>query len=169
MTVRAAPRNAMRDKTGKKAVRMVCSPSLSVFCILVCPFGYWPSDSPRLTRNKAKALRYSVGPIRAETLLLQQRRKGFLLLGNCIQFLGGNGPRCDVSAPVHPMRHAPGPGRSVRRVGRLLKICDHENLSPRSEVLVQRITQDEARQYRSKVATLYLNSTRICPTEPNHL
>ena len=58
MAVRTVPPNAIRDKTGKKAVRPESLYQFERFVApLVCPFGYCPSDSPRLTRNKAKALR----------------------------------------------------------------------------------------------------------------
>ena len=155
----------------KKPSGQRCSTGLSVFCVLVCPFGYCPSDSPRLTRNKAKALRNALlcGAYLCRNPFASTEAEGFSAFWELYTIPGRRWAEMRRICTSESNETCFGPSRSVRRVGRWLKICDHENLSPGSEVLFQRIIQDEARQYRSKVATLHLNSTRIYPINPNHL
>ena len=69
-------------------------------------------------------MRYSAGPIRAETLLLQQRQKGFLLLGNCIQSL---------IASLPTINQCPVKGEFCRRIGWLKPDSGLKNMDGRGE------------------------------------
>ena len=82
MAVRTAPQNTTRDKTDKKAVGPASLYQFERFLrfglsFRILPFRFAP---PYSYQGESTALmRYSAGPIRAETLLLVCQWKGFLL------------------------------------------------------------------------------------------
>ena len=169
MAVRTVPPNAIRDKTGKKAVRPAPPYQFERFVAplsVLSDIGLPIRPALLVTRRKHCANALLCGAYPCRNPFASTEAEGFSAFGKLYTILGRRWAEMQRICTSESNETCSGPSRSVRRVGRWLKICDHENLSPGSEVLFQRIIQDEARQYRSKVVTLHLKFPENLSNQP---